>query len=246
MKNMTSMGRFLVVFVYFILTRILSTTGLSLGIRHHHPPKVPIQLGMKCSQSSHRKTQLFFRNVNGDDSDENSYNNKRDKELSPNVQVLLDPGLWASDFLALILASQLIGLLNILNSPEFVANGGWFQPIPAVPSTLGELVQRISTFGIAWAIASASVVSVANATTSTDTLQKPLEECETTIILKRNVPTLAVFGLLLFLGNGIAFGFTNTDGNQVIPWLDALRNCYYVGLSTSGLRFLYGRYFLLS
>ena len=154
--------------------------------------------------------------------------------------------------MALILASQLIGLLNILNSPEFVVNGGWFQPIPAVPSTLGELVQRISTFGIAWTIASASMVFFAKTATSADTPQNILEDSETTMILKRNAPTLVVFGLLLFLGNGIAFGFqgadglTNADGNQVIPWLDALRNCYYVGLSTSGLRFLYGRYFLLS
>ena len=250
---MMSISRFLVIFVYFAgLTRIPPSEGLSLDIRHHHPLKGSSQLRIQQSQMSIRRTRLYLRNANGDDNDKKSNSNKREEELSPDVQVLLDPGLWASDFLALILASQLIGLLNILNSPEFVANGGWFQPIPAIPPTLGELVQRISTFGVAWAIASASVVFFAKTTTSADIPQKTLEDSETTMILKRNVLTLAVFGLLLFLGNGIAFGFqgadglTNADGNQVIPWLNALRNCYYVGLSTSGLRLLYGRYFLLS
>ena len=69
---------------------------------------------------------------------------------------LNDPKLCVSDFLALLLASQLIGLLEVVNDPEFIRNGGWFQSIPAVPSTLDELVQRISTFAILWAAASSS------------------------------------------------------------------------------------------
>lgn len=252
---MSAIRKFLFYFLhFFVLTRIQPSTGLSLGVRHRQLSGASVPLGTQRSPFNIRQTQLFSRNPNDDDGDETSIDNKREEQvattpLSPDAQVLLDPGLWASDFLALILASQLIGLLNILNSPEFVANGGWFQPIPAVPSTLDELVQRISSFGIAWAIASASVVFFATMGTTAMTSS---EDSETAIILKRNVPTVIVFGLLLFLGNGVAFGFqgadglTNTDGNQVIPWLDALRNCYYVGLSTSGLRFLYGRYFLLS
>ncbi len=194
-------------------------------------------------------TLLYSRKFN-DDNDGESNRNTDDKKpiattpVSPEVSLLMDPGLWASDFLALILASQLIGLLNVLNSPEFVANGGWFQPIPAVPSTLDDLVQRISVFGVTWAIASASVVFFAN----TKALGKiSSEDSDTFIILKKNFQTLAVFGVLLFLGNGILPGLGDANGNiDGNPWLEVLRNCYYVGLSTSGLRFLYGRYFLLS
>ena len=251
---MFAIRRFLMYFVHsYVLWRIQPSTGLSLGIRHRQLSEASLPLGIHRSHFNIRQMQLFSRTPNGDDSGETSNSGESEEKLataplSPGVQVLLDPGLWASDFLALILASQLIGLLNILNSPEFVANGGWFQPIPAVPSTLDELVQRISSFGIAWAIASASVVLFAKMRTTAMTS----EESETAIILKINIPTVIVFGLLVFLGNGVAFGFQgadgliNTDGNQVIPWLDALRDCYYVGLSTSGLRFLYGRYFLLS
>ena len=196
-----------------------------------------------------KRTHLHSRKFN-DDNDGESNRNTDNKKLiattpvSPEVSLLLDPGLWASDFLALILASQLIGLLNVLNNPEFIANGGWFQPIPAVPSTLDDLVQRISVFGVTWAIASASVIFFAN----TKALSKSTsEDSDTSIILKKNLLTLAVFGVLLLMGNGILSGLGDANGNvDGNPWLEVLRNCYYVGLSTSGLRFLYGRYFLLS
>jgi hypothetical protein len=178
----------------------------------------------------------------------------------------MDPGLWTSDFLAILLASQLIGLLDVVNSAEFIQNGGWFQPIPAVPSTLDDLVRRISSFAVLWAIASASVISFAKKTTtttnpssknvaSTTVVQQQTNRSDgsdTSEILKRNIQTLVVFGVLQIVGNGIILGMDNSndglvaDGNAALSWLNVLRNCYYVGLSTSGLRFLYGRYFLLS
>jgi hypothetical protein len=207
---------------------------------------------------------LLSRKSNDDNTDEiGDTNNNAPKSnstattpLSPDASLLLDPGLWVADLLAVILASQLIGLLDIVNSAEWIQKGGWFQPL-AMPSTLDDLVERISFFAITWSIASASVFSFAN-TSSTIVNKKnsSSDRNDTSVILKRNVQTLAVFGVLQIVGNGIVFGISGAlannndvllmDGTSAIPWLDVVRNCYYVGLSTSGLRFLYGRYFLLS
>lgn len=237
----------------FALTKIHPSTCLSLRNRRHHPSTAYVDSRVQKSDVMQKRTQLYARNDGDDESSRiNGDDNKpttTTTSLSPEALLLLDPGLWISDFLSLILASQLIGLLNILNNPEFIANGGWFQPIPAVPSTLDELVQRISMFGVAWAMASASVFFVAK-TTSTKTMeQKNSDESDTSILLKKNVQTLAIFGVLLLVGNGFVFGLgdssVNIDGKSGIYLLDVLRNCYYVGLSTSGLRFLYSRYFLL-
>ena len=222
------------------------------------------------SNRTRRCTRLFsLESDNGDrdetknNDDETKSNQKVTTPASLDSPLLVDPGLWISDFLALILASQLIGLLNVVNNPEFIRNGGWFQPIPAVPSTLDELVLRISSFSIMWAIASATVISFASTTStigeSNTSIAKETgsDRSDTNVILKRNIQNLVIFFALQIIANWIGFelGFgndhVNNDGfligeKSVIPWLDVLRNCYFVGLSTSGLRFLYGRYFLLS
>jgi hypothetical protein len=204
---------------------------------------------------------------------------------SSDVSLLKDPGLWISDFMALILASQLIGLLGVINSPEFIQNGGWFQPISAIPSTLDDLVQRISTFGIVWGIAFSStifLVSVVNTkqlSTSTSTTASvaaamkinklyPNKEKQnitssyrdsdrnnTTILLQRNIQTLIIFGIFRIM-LGVIFSELHNDhnhndvitiigsGQTSIEWLDILRDCYYIGLFTSTLRYLYSRLFL--
>jgi hypothetical protein len=270
-----STRRFLVSLLYLAaLTKIQLSSCLSIRLRQHHPSTDFVDSKIHgCSRHKHQRTQLLLsRKSNDDNTDEIGDNNNNNAPknnsmattpLSPDASLLLDPGLWISDFLAVILASQLIGLLDIVNSPEFIQNGGWFQPIPAVPSTLDDLVQRISFFGITWAIASASVFFFANtmATTTTTSTNSSDINNDTSVILKRNVQTLAVFGVMQIVGNGIVFGLLGSDvnnslannndgflvdGTSAIPWLDVLRNCYYVGLSTTGLRFLYGRYFLLS
>ncbi|MGK3739892.1 MAG: hypothetical protein ACI8RD_003861 [Bacillariaceae sp.] len=203
---------------------------------------------------------------------------------SSDVSLLIDPGLWITDFMALILASQLIGLLGVINNPEFIQNGGWFQPIPAIPSTLDDLVQRISTFAILWGIAFSSTIFLVSVNTkqpSTSTTAAaeaeaavkiknlyPSEEKRnttsgyrnsdrnnTTILLQRNIQTLILFGIFRIISGIILSGLHNdhnnddvitiiSSGQTSIEWLDILRDCYYIGLFTSALRYLYCRIFL--
>ena len=261
---MLSVRQFLVPLLYLTVPcKIQPSTSLHLRLRHHNhrPSTAFVDVKIHGIERKIRQTRLFSRKVN-DDGDGGKRNRNKTKDnadtpmattpLSPDVALLMDPGLWTSDFLALILASQLIGLLNVINSPEFIANGGWFQPIPAVPSTLDDLVQRISSFAITWAIASTSVVSLTKTTANDAVQQNSSDEGDTSIILQKNIESLAVFGILQIIGNGIVSGLegandlANIDGNPVMPWWDIVRNCYYVGLSTSGLRYLYDQYFLAS
>ncbi|CAB9531875.1 expressed unknown protein [Seminavis robusta] len=57
-----------------------------------------------------------------------------------------------TDLLAIAIATQLLGLTDILNDPTFWNNGGWIQPVTStgVSNTLPVLVQRFSVTGIAW------------------------------------------------------------------------------------------------
>jgi hypothetical protein len=227
----------------------------------------------------------------GDNNNNNNNNNNNDNPTttilssssllsSSDVSLLIDPGLWISDFMALILASQLIGLLGVTNDPEFIQNGGWFQPIPAIPSTLDDLVQRISTFAILWGIAFSSTIFLVSVNTkqpSTSTTAAaavklnnlyPNEEKQnkksgyrdsdrnnTTILLQRNIQTLILFGIFRIISDIVLSGLHNdhnnndsitimSSGQTPIEWLDILRDCYYIGLFTSALRYLYSRLFL--
>ncbi|KAG7360845.1 hypothetical protein IV203_035944 [Nitzschia inconspicua] len=152
------------------------------------------------------------------------------------------------DGVAIVLASQLIGLLDILNNPEFVANGGWFQPLPAVPSSLGLLVQRIASLGTEWILAVVIVTDLFGK--SPDKPAREDDDNKTTVIKMNDWLVLAVFcGLRLLVGflvssSFLADGTMNTLVEESNDWLlTSLRDCYYVGLLMLSLRYLYRLYF---
>ena len=262
--------RFLVVCgVYFAVTA-LTELPLSSSLRispnlcnnnsHHHHPYRRVRhnrysyyyhSGFELEESNKRigchppQQQGYSRRITHLTSRKNPEDNNDEKKTISSF-LLPDRGVYVADGLALVLASQLIGLLNIINNPEWIRKGGWFQPI-GVPKTLDELVIRISFFAVVWAISSVLVV-VTTTTVSTNTndpnKNDDTSSTTTTTLLKNNLQTLVVFGLLQLLGYGTVGSLTTTDSG--IPWLEILRNSYYVGLSTLGLRFLYGQYFLWS
>jgi hypothetical protein len=131
-------------------------------------------------------------------------------------------------------------LLDIVNSPEFVQAGGWFQPIPAVPTTFGLLMQRISTLGAMW-LSSVTVV---------ETLWNPKAQqggSPTAWIQPSDWMTFAVFcSLRLLMGCVLdfvsAYNVASTSVNNDLI-LITLRDCYFVGLFTFTLRYLYRQYF---
>ena len=61
--------------------------------------------------------------------------------------------------MSIIICCLILGLIDVLKSPEFVQAGGWFAPIPAVPSTVGATITKASHMGISWLFAGVYNVS---------------------------------------------------------------------------------------
>jgi hypothetical protein len=70
----------------------------------------------------------------------------------------LDPTLLVPDLLGVAVACELLGLLDAVNEPSFLQNGGWLQSAGGVPTTLPLLISRFSTNSVFW-IASCFAIS---------------------------------------------------------------------------------------
>jgi hypothetical protein len=141
-----------------------------------------------------------------------------------------DSGILVGDLFAIAIASQLIGLLDIVNDPEFVRSGGWFQPIPAVPSTLDVLAQRISTLSLTW-------ILVALARKDSFSFDSIITSDE--VAIKKALRIVLDFSFLrFFVALAMAYA-THAD----LDFGGVLRECYFVALTVPGFRFLYGQYF---
>jgi hypothetical protein len=167
-------------------------------------------------------------------------NRANEDEMKP----FLDPGLLVADFLGIALACQLTGLLDVINNPEFTQAGGWFQPIPIVPPTLGVLVQHIAFVCSLWLCVVVATTMTTTATATASSTLRNSDESRNDDAVCFSLPTLLqqllLFGILrgtIGLGLGQATPFALTD------WTGILRDVYVVGLFLFALRFLYGQYF---
>lgn len=137
----------------------------------------------------------------------------------------IDAGIVASDLVSLVLAFEFMGLLDVLNDPAFVSNGGWLQAIPAAPATLPTLVQRLS-------INSAIYLTVCTILGAFSTKK-----------LASTMDQIRISGLQ----NGVAFGaarillaalLANSGTVNGMDWSQLLRECYFVVLATTSSRYL--------
>jgi hypothetical protein len=150
--------------------------------------------------------------------------------------------LSLSDCLAIVLASQMIGLLDIVNSTEFVQAGGWFQPMPAVPTTFALLVKRMVNLA-ALRIVSLTLVE----TLLSQKIQQ--QDVTTTWIQPSDWISFAAFCGLRLIG-GCAVYLMSDESHDIAlmhvfeyqnyDWiLISLRDSYFVGLFTLTLRYLF-------
>jgi hypothetical protein len=174
------------------------------------------------TSSTNRETRIFM----GQNNTEEDTSSPLWSSFTSRVE---DPSLLAVDVFAIAIASQLMGLLDILNDPEFVKNGGWFQPIPAVPSTLNVLVERFSILTLSWL----SVSLARNGSFGKDAVAT--DEAA----IKTSLRILLDFSALRFV---IGILFSQAVGSDP-DVLSLLRDSYFVGLAVTGFRFLYGQYF---
>lgn len=176
-------------------------------------------------------------------------NDKRDMPPRRNDNNTSDAtSLLLVDGFAIVLASQLMGLLDIVNDPEFINAGGWFQPIPAVPSTLGRLVQRIASLGTLWILA-VTVQDTNFGRSREDSTSSRAREDESMVPVM-DWQALVIFFVLRLFGGFLLFSL----GDNIIvssfiaatkdEWIvTSLWDCYLVGLISLSLRYLYRQYF---
>lgn len=140
-----------------------------------------------------------------------------------------DYTLLFGDFFSIIVACELLQLLDVINDAQFIKNGGWLQPIPMVPPTISILLyQRIPTLSILWILA---CISEENSF-SYDAVKDEKVSILFALTLVLN------FVSLRFLLGGLDAYIHHTD----ISWGLLLRDSYFVGLILPGFRFLYSQY----
>ena len=164
-------------------------------------------------------------------------------------------GLVTADIFAIAIASQLMGLLDVLNDPTFYQNGGWFQSIPTVPTTFGTLIQRFSILTITWiicAILRGGYTNDAIESSSSSSSSNTNDDGDGIMLspsIQSSLKIWITFCIVRF-GFGIALAYISTqdysifaDASNIDLLGELTRQCYIVGLTTFTARYLYSRLF---
>ena len=161
----------------------------------------------------HTSNPLHAKN---EDADEESKNTNVDSDVPS-----MNPRLLLTDLLAVAIACQLMGLIDVLNDPVFWTNGGWLQPI-LVPESLPTLVQRFSIN---------SCVLICVAVVFPTSLSNSFR---TTLLQSLSMFSIVRIGLGLILLASHA-DTTGPDALNVI--VESIRECYFVSVATTTGRF---------
>jgi hypothetical protein len=131
----------------------------------------------------------------------------------------------AVDVVSIALASQLLGLADVLNDPTFWQQGGWFQPISPADSTstLPTLVQRDSILTICWVLSALGWKGYSDSDEA---------ELDTSV-------RIGVSFIVLRLALGFALPLVGLADFDV--W-DSIRQCYFAIILVGSFRFIYSQY----
>jgi hypothetical protein len=206
-----------------------------------------------------RSTALYDRpdpnkntNENNQTGNENE-NNQRSKNKNNPIQKVestshglfqldldldVDPFLLVPDLLGVVVACELLGLLDAIQEPNFLENGGLLQSIGGIPTTLPLLVTRFSTNSVFW------IVSCFGNSKSKDTINA-MDSGQSAVgyalrigavfCILRIAITLAVAAAVATVG---ATGWESMNTATVDALLGVLRECYVVVLVTATTRYV--------
>mmetsp|Transcript_15394 Transcript_15394/g.21448 ORF Transcript_15394/g.21448 Transcript_15394/m.21448 type:complete len:213 (+) Transcript_15394:172-810(+) len=179
-------------------------------------------LGVSKYKQTTEKTILYV--LNGTDSSSNIEDNNSFLESYVTVA---EPRLLMGDIISILMASQMMGLLDVLNDPVFWQSGGFNQPIPAIPSTLPTLIQRDSLLSLSWLPAALSRKGFQYETIATNT---------TTLRT-----TAIIWITFVFLRVGAELGLASATHSSM-DTLEVARQCWFVALFVGTFRYIYGQY----
>jgi hypothetical protein len=136
-----------------------------------------------------------------------------------------DSRLLLVDIVAISLAAELLGLVDVLIDPTFLERGGWFQPISPVESTLPVLIQRDSIFSMCWILSALG-----------------WKGYEVTDVEEDFGKTLRIAAGFIALRFAFELAISYTAGHGDFDVWETIRQSYFVILLVGSFRFLYSRY----
>jgi len=191
----------------------------------------------QCNRGS--SEVLGKRSMSMDDNEHDNNDIQKEKEnwisgmftrwKTNDMFVIEEPRLLAGDMVSVLLTCQLLGLVDVLNTPEFWLSGGFAQPVGLMPegvSTLGTLVKRDSLMSIAWLLS-----SIKNRAYTISTVIDDLTaiKCAFTIFID-------YCSFLIIFAFGASF-----MAKSPIDGVEILRQSYFTILMLCTFRVLYGR-----
>ena len=179
-----------------------------------------------------RKTALFLNKQHNDpDTQEGTKPNQEDSTTEKkDLFIIEEPRLLVGDIVSMLLTCQLLGLVDVLNTPEFWMNGGFVQPVDLSPnglSTLSTLVRRDSMMSISWILSAIKNNAYFLGTVVDDITAI---KCSLTIFTD-------YCSLLIIFALSIAFAT-----NAPVDAVEILRQSYFTLLILCTFRVIYGRF----
>jgi hypothetical protein len=168
-------------------------------------------------------------------------------QLDLDIDFGVDPFLLVPDLLGVAVACELLGLLDAIQEPNFLENGGLLQSIGGIPTTLPLLVTRFSTNSVFWIVSCLGISAIVNDSKSnTKDTSNVMASGQSAVgyalrigaafCLLRIALTLAVAAAV-----ATAAGTTDWDSSTtatVDALLGVLRECYVVVLVTATTRYV--------
>jgi len=139
------------------------------------------------------------------------------------------PRLLTVDIIGCLVSCELLGLADVMSDNQFWLNGGFFQPLLAVPITLGTLVQRDSVTSVAWILAALVKNGYSESAVFSD--DSSTLKCAATIWLD-----YCSIRIVLALLSSALLTHLPVDG------LDLARQCWFTACVLLTFRYIFSKY----
>jgi hypothetical protein len=154
---------------------------------------------------------------------------EKDKVKANNWLEIAVPRLLTVDIIGCLVSCELLGLADVMSDNQFWLDGGFAQPIPGVPITLGTLMQRDSVTSVAWILAALIKNGYSQSAVFSD--DSSTLKCAATIWLD-----YCSIRIVLALLSSALLTHLPVDG------LDLVRQCWFTACVLLTFRYIFSKY----
>jgi hypothetical protein len=224
-------------FILYNMTNCHSSLGFS---SRHLVPRNNNNHQLSFQQYHHYfgVSRLFLQSTSNENNSTDTSVERRGPQQPSLLEIvddkIEDPSLIVVDLFAIAIACQLLGLLDAVNDPVWIAKGGWAQPLEA-PKTLGVLVQRFSTISVSW-------ISVGLLLNGYQTSPSSSSPAESQVSFFQHLFRIWACFVVVMLAVDVGFSEILFQRGE-FHLTQIARQSYFVGLTIPAFRFLDGQYF---